>query len=199
MTFSRVSVAAYTTEPDHFYVNITETWSCMFPPRFHLRILAISSCAKSFLKISDVAPFKSFDIHFIPDILEQITQSTENQSHWKEFKTTIKLTFATCKCTSTRISTFDLLCDHNAFLDPRLSIFRVPVAGGHLSRIPEELLLAFLFIPCVISLWNLTCTHVANQNTDSKPELSLPHASVRLVVNNVYFWEISSDGDLKKT
>ena len=34
MTFSRVSVAAYTTEPDHFYVNITETWSCMFPPRF---------------------------------------------------------------------------------------------------------------------------------------------------------------------
>ena len=34
VTFSRVSVAAYTTEPDHFYVNITETWSCMFPPRF---------------------------------------------------------------------------------------------------------------------------------------------------------------------
>ena len=45
VTFSRVSVAAYTTEPDHFYVNITETWSCMFPPRFRLRILAISSCA----------------------------------------------------------------------------------------------------------------------------------------------------------
>ena len=34
VTFSRVSVAAYTTEPDHFYVNITETWSCMFPPCF---------------------------------------------------------------------------------------------------------------------------------------------------------------------
>ena len=36
MTFSRVSVAAYTTEPDHFLcmLNITETWSCMFPPRF---------------------------------------------------------------------------------------------------------------------------------------------------------------------
>ena len=45
VTFSRVSVAAYTTEPDHFYVNITETWSCMFPPRFRSRILAISSCA----------------------------------------------------------------------------------------------------------------------------------------------------------
>ena len=36
VTFSRVSVAAYTTEPDHFLcmLNITETWSCMFPPRF---------------------------------------------------------------------------------------------------------------------------------------------------------------------
>ena len=33
---TRVSVAAYTTEPDHFLcmLNITETWSCMFPPRF---------------------------------------------------------------------------------------------------------------------------------------------------------------------
>ena len=33
---SRVSVAAYTTEPDHFLcmLNITETLSCMFPPRF---------------------------------------------------------------------------------------------------------------------------------------------------------------------
>ena len=36
VTFSRVSVAAYTTEPDHFLcmLNITETWSCMFPARF---------------------------------------------------------------------------------------------------------------------------------------------------------------------
>ena len=44
MTFSRVSVAAYTTEPDHFLcmLNITETWSCMFPPEIRRHV--ISSC-----------------------------------------------------------------------------------------------------------------------------------------------------------
>ena len=91
MTFSRVSVAAYTTELDHVLcmLNITETWSCLFLPRFRNTetcdfVLCLNRDISSLTQFGDHSPSLSF-IKTLQEVEFNFVATDQNNKIWIYF------------------------------------------------------------------------------------------------------------------